>query len=43
MHLSILREYDVKPLLYMVYTTLMNFSTKWLVMRKVYTDVGGII
>ena len=24
------------------YTTLTNFSTKYLVMRKVYTDVGGI-
>ena len=24
------------------YTTLTNFSTKYLVMCKVYTDVGGI-
>ena len=24
------------------YTTLTNFSSKYLVMRKVYTDVGGI-
>ena len=24
------------------YTTLTNFSTKYLVMFKVYTDVGGI-
>ena len=26
----------------LVYTTLTNFSTKYLVMCKVYTDVGGI-
>ena len=25
-----------------IYTTLTNFSTKYLVMCKVYTDVGGI-
>ena len=25
-----------------LYTTLTNFSTKYLVMCKVYTDVGGI-
>ena len=25
-----------------IYTTLTNFSTKFLVMCKVYTDVGGI-
>ena len=25
-----------------LYTTLTNFSTKYLVMFKVYTDVGGI-
>ena len=25
-----------------IYTTLTNFSTKYLVMFKVYTDVGGI-
>ena len=27
---------------HMIYTTLTNFSTKYLVMCKVYTDVGGI-
>ena len=27
---------------YIPYTTLTNFSTKYLVMCKVYTDVGGI-
>ena len=27
---------------YAIYTTLTNFSTKYLVMCKVYTDVGGI-
>ena len=25
-----------------IYTTLTNFSTKYIVMCKVYTDVGGI-
>ena len=28
--------------IYKLYTTLTNFSTKFLVMCKVYTDVGGI-
>ena len=27
---------------YYTYTTLTNFSTKYLTMCKVYTDVGGI-
>ena len=25
-----------------IYTTLTNFSTKYLVMCKIYTDIGGI-
>ena len=29
-------------MLYLSYTTLTNFSTKYLMMCKVYTDVGGI-
>ena len=30
------------PSILYIYTTLTNFSTKYLVMCKVYTDVGGI-
>ena len=40
----ITKRYEIcKPLVvYRSFTTLTNFSTKYLVMCKVYTDVGGI-
>ena len=37
---KILNRYNQWDMPY--YTTITNFSTKYLVMRKVYTDVSGI-
>ena len=44
-HLMLLLALDVTielPLGAICYTALTNFSTKYLMMCKVYTDVGGI-
>ena len=41
-HVPIAYDNENKDAYQVSYTTLTNFSTKYLVLRKVYTDVDGI-